>query len=476
MNSKDLKDIFDLGKDNQQEDTQNDSSPPKKKLKPTKSKIPTGVSREVFSLLDGKKLPLISVPVTNLSIKPKLKTKAQKWIQKSFYSGARKDHMKFKYWIRESDNITTDYYPARFNYALKIPKFTKEEYGLYFQDTDWSYEETVYLFDLCKTFDLRFHVIYDRYNFFSEAAQVNNAFISSLSAPDRSIESLKARYYGVLHKMIETPELRKKFNIMNTETNPSTIKKALSLATFDKAKETDRKAHLETLYSRSAEEIKEEEILLHELERIVYQKRSLIAERESIMKSLIPFEETVPTTISAEPNIPEPVPEKKTIKENSNHKKSEETRKETTGSKKSIVVTGYSSLVDADKQLINLPNDKTAFVPKRMLKFGSGAFLLSEKISPVPKSRVENVRFVLDHFNISCSNLTWMRPTMATPAICDRFELLQSLSIPLMDFKKLCQKNEAELLILQKRKNMLVKDIGEAKAEELISSLTHSEQ
>lgn len=54
-------------------------------------------------------------------------------------------------------------------------------------DPTWTKEETDHLWDLCKNFDLRFAVVYDRYD----------------SKYDRSIEDLKYRYYSVAKRILE---------------------------------------------------------------------------------------------------------------------------------------------------------------------------------------------------------------------------------------------------------------------------------
>ena len=51
----------------------------------------------------------------------------------------------------------------------------------------WTKEETDYLWDLCEKFDLRFIVIYDRYE--------NNR--------SRGLEELKDRYYSVSKRILE---------------------------------------------------------------------------------------------------------------------------------------------------------------------------------------------------------------------------------------------------------------------------------
>ncbi|CAJ0908056.1 3364_t:CDS:2, partial [Entrophospora sp. SA101] len=58
----------------------------------------------------------------------------------------------------------------------------------YLIDRDWSKEETDYLFDMCRKYDLRFIIIHDRYDFPNKI---------------RTIEDLKERYYSVCKKILQ---------------------------------------------------------------------------------------------------------------------------------------------------------------------------------------------------------------------------------------------------------------------------------
>lgn len=75
-------------------------------------------------------------------------------------------------------------YPfSKFNRVIDVPDYTDEEYerhligkvykmmngcGLlicFLLDSEWTKDETDYLFNLCRRYDLRFPVIHDRYDF-----------------------------------------------------------------------------------------------------------------------------------------------------------------------------------------------------------------------------------------------------------------------------------------------------------------------
>ena len=64
-------------------------------------------------------------------------------------------------------------------------------YDIRYQNLDptWSYEETLYLFDLCRQFDCRFIVVHDRYSYPNSK---------------REIFDLKDRYYVVTSKILQS--------------------------------------------------------------------------------------------------------------------------------------------------------------------------------------------------------------------------------------------------------------------------------
>lgn len=115
-------------------------------------------------------------------------------------------------------------------------KFKKLKFK--FQDLDgtWSYEETVYLWDLCKQFDLRFIVIHDRYD----------------EKHNRTIEELKHRYYSIAKRLLEQ---RKDYE------HP------IIKSGYNYDQEMKRRACLERMISKSKEDnIQENSILKQSLE------------------------------------------------------------------------------------------------------------------------------------------------------------------------------------------------------------------
>ncbi len=64
-----------------------------------------------------------------------------------------------------------------------MPTYTDMEYQQHLHDENWSRQETDYLFEMCRRFDLRFVVICDRWD--------------REQYPTRSVEDLKERYYNI---------------------------------------------------------------------------------------------------------------------------------------------------------------------------------------------------------------------------------------------------------------------------------------
>jgi DNA methyltransferase 1-associated protein 1 len=136
-------------------------------------------------------------------------------------------------------------------------EYTDEEYEKYLTDLDltWTKEETDYLWDLCKQFDLRFIVIHDRYD----------------DKYCRSIENLKNRYYTVSRKILEE---RKHFDhpIINSG--------------YSYEQEMKRRACLERLINKSKDELEKEEETFKKAQEIE-EKIEKIEKVENNLKALV---------------------------------------------------------------------------------------------------------------------------------------------------------------------------------------------
>ena len=130
------------------------------------------------------------IPLNKDNNKKEENEKRQKWLWSEFNNPARIDGFRLHHWHRLED-IKKDYEYAQFNKNINIVSLKKDEYDSLCNDLDpsWTWEETDYLWELCRNYDLRFIVIQDKYNF--EGKQ------------DRSVEELKERYYSICRKVLE---------------------------------------------------------------------------------------------------------------------------------------------------------------------------------------------------------------------------------------------------------------------------------
>jgi DNA methyltransferase 1-associated protein 1 len=178
--------------------------------------------------------------------------------------------------------IQTNYPFARFNTKPNVPEYDDSRYETHLTHNDWTKEETDYLMGLARDFDLRWVLIWDRYDFQPKANDQGEENGSSAPQPapkQRSMEDLKARYYHVAAKLMELTH-----PLSSMSTAEFDIHEKMSK--FDPHRETTRKKLAEALLARSPEELREEEILLGELKRIVDNEERFLEERKDLYRRL----------------------------------------------------------------------------------------------------------------------------------------------------------------------------------------------
>jgi DNA methyltransferase 1-associated protein 1 len=178
---------------------------------------------------------------------------------------------------------------AKYDIKVDLPTFTDDEYDAYLRSDDWSREETDYLFQMVGDFAYRWAVVWDRYDFLpsttaqdeSANGEGDQALAAMPFAPTkkRTVEDLKARFYDISAKLMKQriPEVQ-----MDAE-QYSTYE---MLSKFDPMMERNRKMLATALMNRSMDEVKEEEFLLTELQRINMAANRLDAEREELRARL----------------------------------------------------------------------------------------------------------------------------------------------------------------------------------------------
>lgn len=163
----------------------------------------------------------------------------------------------------QADKLATAAYTfSKYNTSSNPFSYSTEEYLHHLRDDDWTREETDYLFSLLQTYDLRFTIVMDRYDF-----------------PDkeRTVEQLKARYYSVCQKLIAARP--------STGTEEERAKE-ISSYNFDPVREAERKAHVASLIWRSPAQIAEEDFLYIESRRLEQNALRFSQERDALMSTL----------------------------------------------------------------------------------------------------------------------------------------------------------------------------------------------
>lgn len=272
-----------------------------------------GVAREVAALY-GERPPPVAVYEEKKAYRAKRQSTgpAKKWIQQPFVNPARADGLVLKHWrrkpttappVQESEDAvmhegdTADTYLetcsdyVKYDIKVDVPTFTDEEYDAHLRSTDWSREETDYLFEVVQDFSYRWAVIWDRYEYQpsknrqlpqdSANGDESQALAAMPFAPSkkRSVEDLKARFYDISAKLM-------KLRIPEVQMDADQYSTYEMLTKFDPVMERNRKMLATALMNRSTDEVKEEEFLLTELQRINMAANRLDAEREELRARL----------------------------------------------------------------------------------------------------------------------------------------------------------------------------------------------
>jgi DNA methyltransferase 1-associated protein 1 len=233
-------------------------------------------------------------------------------VHQPFLNQARSDGLVLKHWRRklamappvqhgedtpmeDGDNaepyVETCADFVKYSLQVDLPTFTDEEYDAYLRSDDWSREETDYLFELVRDYSYRWAVIWDRYDYQpthkSHPTQdtvdgdASQALAAMPFAPpkQRTVEDLKARFYHISAKLM-------KLRIPEMQMDADQYALYETLSKFNPELEGNRKLLAAALMNRSMDEVKEEEFLLAELQRINMAANRLDAERDELRARL----------------------------------------------------------------------------------------------------------------------------------------------------------------------------------------------
>ncbi|KAL6242039.1 swr complex subunit [Rhinocladiella similis] len=315
--SSDIRDIMNLGQAGPRQ-----PAPKKKKLADTQPRM-SGFKREVQALMGDSVPPIAIVEQRSYKSRPSISQKLFKprhWEERPFQHGARTDGLVLRHWKRSIPGSQTrppavtngegssdvemtddaksavapelryeDEFPSqKWNVKVQIPTYTDEQYENLLKADDWSRQETDYLMELCRDYDLRWVIIADRYDSKEivkpSTSQENGEVVGSEVAaryPDRTMEALKQRYYAIAAKILET-------QIPISSMTQAEFQLWEKMRSFDSKTETMRKAMAEKLFERTKDEADEERTLLEELYRITKNEEDFIKMRADLYSRLEP--------------------------------------------------------------------------------------------------------------------------------------------------------------------------------------------
>jgi DNA methyltransferase 1-associated protein 1 len=174
-----------------------------------------------------------------------------------------------------------EYAFAKYNVKPRVPRrYTDEEYNRHLKSDDWSRQETDYLMDLVEDYDLRWMVIADRYDFQPQPMDAEaNATALVPAKRYRTMEQMKARYYFIAASMLALEHPPSEMSEAEFDLHEKMMK-------FDPDRERARKELAALQLNRTADEVREEGILLEELKRITSNEQNFMTERRELYSRL----------------------------------------------------------------------------------------------------------------------------------------------------------------------------------------------
>lgn len=361
---------------------------------------------------------------------------------------------------KEKTTKVEPHYPyAKFNVKVNVPEYTQEQYDSHLRSDEWSQEETEYLVSLALEFDLRWVVIWDRYEYQPAEAvkEDEDSMAMAIQSTQRSMEDLKARYYDVAAK---TMALNQPLSSMST----TEFELHEKMTKFDAQLEATRKKLAETLFVRSPEEVKEEEMLLVELKRIVSSQEKFSQERKDLYDRLSVPHSTGGATYKTSQELLQLM---QTLLSQDKNKKRRSLAGEGSSISTGATTPGTGQAERSHRQSISGPGDKRSSLSgsaglgpgqkqlsaRDEARFGishnertqTGTQFRHERINKLAqaKSNVLSTKIASALAELGIPS----RLTMPTAAVCDEFErLVQSIHV-LLDVRKVSEKLENEIKV-----------------------------
>ena len=349
----------------------------------------TGLKRELIKLIGG--VPCIVERTNNKS------TKKSNWVLCKFKNIARSDNLLLEHWQKKEEMGYQ--YDTRCN-KVEIVEFTKDEYEKLIKpnDRNWNYEQTIYLWDLLRQYNLNFIIAYDR---FDEATY-----------GERTVETLKDRYYSVARIILEHRRL---------------FDHPIIKSGYNYEQEIKRRTYLEKTMNKSFAELKEENYLMELAENL----NKKMEKNENLEKALQQKLDELPTINNNQPQNNMILEEKENSINNLNINNIQE------NSKMNVEPFGEAN------------NGQTFedFIKNNITKNDSFVYLRSQKLKhnlPVSEKIQERVDTYIKELNIPEKLIPTAKVEMAYDNLRNNVILYTSL-------KKYLDKKEKEYAFLQKK-------------------------
>jgi len=416
-----------------------------------KKKKPEGMNRELFNLLGGVQPDATGSgpkqqPEESLlkEIRPGV-TQNNKWLIAPFTNPARKDGLVLYHWQKESE-INEPYPYAKLNKKVEVIKYNEEEYNNLIAkvDSNWTKEDTDFLFDLCERFDLRFIIVTDRFNI----SRPNNK---------RSIEEIKARYYSIGKILLENrgdinhPIVKHPYNLEYEIRRKANMEKMFVRTQDSEKLEKQLLDNIKMLDNR----IKKEEKELKSLKKLqkIQEKKLSMPENSSNIILKLPIQPALPDTSLKIPENPSILPENMPSAEKMEDVKNEKTEQVLKSITSKEICENEKIENEDEKSMKSKENDENSDSEnEKKLRGGrkdrgSGVYLRSEMFKtplPMPEKTKKKLAQILKELNVP-ENL------MPTLEIIKAYDNLRVEIIGLLNLEKIIKQKEKEIANLKSK-------------------------
>lgn len=229
-----------------------------KKAKKKEGKPQTeGAHKDILKISKGL-FPLKTHRTLSIGKSPADSTKVEwVWTQVNFGTSHSELKPELYFWTQKL-NKDKAYHFSKYDLALILPDFSDEEYDEHLANLDpkWTKDETFYFWDLLKRYEMRFFVVYDRYD---------------TSKYPRSLDELKHKFYSVCRKLAQ----------LRGET-----KSPYFSYSFDYEHEKLRKYQLEKYILRGKDKHDKEKELIEDLKKIEAQIKKKEKEHHNLKRMM----------------------------------------------------------------------------------------------------------------------------------------------------------------------------------------------